>query len=55
MSELPDNNIACEGSVGTGNFAQEKFEKLIVVEASAVNMALSSTDRYSIGKLCMVS
>ena len=47
MSELPDNNIACEGSVGTGNFAQEKFEKLIVVEASAVNMALSSTDRYS--------
>jgi len=47
MSELPDNNIACEGSVGTGNFAQEKFEKLIVVEASAVNMALSSTDKYS--------
>ena len=47
LTELPDNNVACEGSVGTGKFAQEKFEKLIVVGASAVNMALSSTDRHS--------
>ena len=34
LTEFPDNNVACEGSVGTGKFAQEKFEKLIVVGAS---------------------
>ena len=34
LTEFPDNNVACEGSVGTGKFAQEKLEKLIVVGAS---------------------
>ena len=34
LTVSPDNNIACEGIVGTGKFAQEKLEKLIIVGAS---------------------